>query len=270
MALIGSLTSGVSALNAFTKSIETIGDNIANANTTGFKSSTTRNQDSFSQTLKSATLTSSALQVGSGVNISTNKQNFNQGSLSSTGIATDIGIAGNGFFKVINPVTHEELLTRSGNFKIDATGYLVDAAGLRVQGLKGATAGDIQVTNVSTNPLQSFSISDSGILTEFYSDSTSAATNTINLWNFNDPTGLERAGANNYRATPAAGVINVLGDQAGTLGLGTTKQGTLELSNVDLAQEFSDLITAQRSFQAASRIITVSDTVLQEIVDLKR
>jgi flagellar hook protein FlgE len=266
MALIGSLTSGVSALRTFSKSIETIGDNIANASTTGFKSSRTRNEDSFSQTLKSATQFNSSFQVGSGVNVATNRQNFNQGSLSSTGILTDIGIAGNGFFQVTNSITTEKFLTRDGNFKLDANGYLVTATGLRVQG----AAGDIQLTNVIANPLQSFSIADNGEITEFYSDSTSAMLNTIHLWNFNDPTSLEKASGNLFRETPSAGVINPAGDPAGSLGLGATKQGTLELSNVDLAQEFSELITAQRSFQAGSRIISVSDTVLEEIVNLKR
>jgi flagellar hook protein FlgE len=266
MALIGSLTSGVSALRTFSKSIETIGDNIANANTTGFKSSRTRNEDSFSQTLETASGSSSSLQVGSGVNVATNRQNFTQGSLSSTGVPTDIGIAGNGFFKVKNSATSESFVTRDGNFKLDATGYLVNSQGLRVQG----AAGDIKLTNAVTNPLQSFSVADDGEITEFYSDSTSATLNTIHLWNFNDPTSLERSSGNLYRETPSAGVINALGDAAGTLGLGATKQGTIEMSNVDLAQEFTDLITAQRSFQAGSRIITVSDSVLQEIVDLKR
>ena len=270
MALIGSLTSGVSALGAFTKSIEVIGDNIANASTTAFKSSTTRNQDSFSQTLKSATAFNSSLQIGSGVNISTNRQNFNQGSLSSTGVATDIGIAGNGFFKVINSVTTEALYTRDGNFKLDSSGYLVNATGLQVAGTASAPV-KLTLTTAGGANLQSFSIADNGQITEFYSDSTSAMLNTINLWNFGDPTSLERASGNNFRATPSAGMtLPLAGAPAGTLGLGTTKQGTLELSNVDLAKEFSDLITAQRSFQAASRIITVSDTVLQEIVDLKR
>jgi flagellar hook protein FlgE len=267
MALIGSLTSGVSALSAFSKNIETIGDNIANANTTGFKSSRTRNEDSFSQTLENASGSGSSLQVGSGVNVATNRQKFTQGSLSSTGVATDIGIAGNGFFKVKNAVTNETFLTRDGNFKLDASGFLVNSQGLQVEGTAGAP---IQLTNLVTNPLLSFSLADNGQITEFYSDSTSAMNNTINLWNFNDPTSLERVSGNLLRETPSAGVINPLGDAAGTLGLGTTKQGTLELSNVDLAQEFTDLITAQRSFQAGSRIITVSDSVLQEIVDLKR
>ena len=270
MALIGSLTSGVSALGAFTKNIDTIGDNIANASTTAFKSSSTRLEDSFSETLRSASGSISSLQVGSGVEISTNRQNMGQGSLSSTGVSTDLGIAGNGFFQVKNAVTAETLYTRDGNFKIDTTGYLVDAKGNRIQGTCVAGGTDIKVTNLSTNPLTSISIGKDGAVTEFYSDSTSKVTNTINLWNFNDPSALLRTGGNNYSATPSAGVVNVAGDPAGSLGLGTLNQGSLELSNVDLAQQFSDLITAQRSFQAASRIITVSDSVLQEIVDLKR
>jgi len=271
MALIGSLTSGVSALQTFSKSIETIGDNIANANTTGFKFSRTRNQDSFSQTLNNATTTSSMMQVGSGVDVATNRQNFNQGSLSSTGISTDLGIAGNGFFKVTTADGLKSFYTRDGNFHLDASSNVVDSQGNRLQGdATGGTAGatPIKLTNLSTNPLTSFSIAGDGQISENYADGTSALTQRVTLWNFADPTSLKRSGGNLFSATPAAGIsatASIPGTDAGLL-----KQGALEQSNVDLAQEFSELITAQRSFQAGSRIISVSDSVLEEIVNLKR
>ena len=291
MALIGSLTSGVSALSAFSKNIETIGDNIANANTTGFKASTTRNEDSFSQTLENATSFSSTLQVGSGVNVATNRQNFTQGSLTSTGVSTDFGIAGSGFFMVSAPDNlgvsspTKMYFERDGNFRVNGDGYLVNAQGYRVQGAGatfGTTAADVMLPNAAAKTagltLQSFTVGDDGKITEFYTDGTNNAPTaiaptdnrqSINLWTFADPTSLSKVGGNLFQTTPAAGMISSTGGIPGTAA-GAIKQGTLELSNVDLAQEFTDLITAQRSFQAGSRIITVSDSVLQEIVDLKR
>ncbi|MEI6035341.1 MAG: flagellar hook basal-body protein [Verrucomicrobiae bacterium] len=278
MALIGSLTSGVSALRTFGKSIETIGDNIANASTTAFKGSRTRNEDAFAQTLKSATDFNSTLQIGSGVNVASNRQNFNQGSLGSTGVATDIGIAGNGFF-LVKPTSGAQFYTRDGNFHLDDGFNLVNAQGNVLQGGTGALTPttSIPITLLGTkggvvgaSPLASFSIAEDGTITQYYEDGSSAALAAakITLYTFSDPTSLSRASGNLFTSTPSAGISAT--EALAGIGAGTLKQGTLEQSNVDLAQEFSELITAQRSFQAGSRIISVSDSVLEEIVNLKR
>ena len=97
----------------------------------------------------------------------------------------------------------------------------------------------------------------------------------ILLMNFKDPTALTREGANLFSGFDAAGVVGSLNlsaaeNTAGTNGLGSIRSGALELSNVDLTEEFANMITTQRSFQAGSRIITVSDAVLEEVVNLKR
>lgn len=97
----------------------------------------------------------------------------------------------------------------------------------------------------------------------------------ILLMNFKDPTALTREGANLFSGFDAAGVVgslslNAAENTAGTNGLGSIRSGALELSNVDLTEEFANMITTQRSFQAGSRIITVSDDVLEEVVNLKR
>src|SRR6185436_16353107 len=102
MALIGTLTSGVSALRTFSKGLEVIGSNIANVNTTAYKSSSTSFKDTFSNTLRAASAASgdSAVQIGTGVQVGGITTNFSQGSLSSTGRSTDLGISGNGYFAV--------------------------------------------------------------------------------------------------------------------------------------------------------------------------
>ncbi|MCS7009714.1 MAG: flagellar hook-basal body complex protein, partial [Chthoniobacterales bacterium] len=222
------------------------------------------------------TPTTSTLQIGTGVSISSNRQNFNQGSLTLTGVQTDIGISGDGFFRVEDPNnTSVAYYTRDGNFTLNPTGtpptqaYLVNSAGYRLLGV-GGTAIQIQLTN-GTASLRSFSISNDGVITQYYSDGSSVINPTnVGLTKFADPTKLVRASGNLYTHGGPANNITHDQVQAGTQSLGMTKQGTLELSNVDLAQEFSELIVSQRAFQAGSRIITVSDSVLEEIVNLKR
>jgi flagellar hook protein FlgE len=289
MSLIGTLTSGVSAMRAFTKGLEVIGNNIANVNTVGYKGSSISFADSFSNTMRSSapsTATSSnqsAIQVGTGVQLSQINTKFTQGALSTTGLNTDLGVSGNGFFLVANPADGQLFATRAGNFRIDDNGYLVTYQGFRVQGATGGTAaaapsafGNIRLgTPPAGTQLTSFSISKAGNLTEFYSDGTSVTTNQVLLQNYSDPSALVKQGDNLYTGFSAAGIIGPTTPTAAANapagnGLGSIQSGTLELANVDLTDEFANMITTQRSFQASSRLITVSDTVLEDIVNLKR
>lgn len=289
MSLIGTMGSGVSALRTFMKGLEVIGDNIANVNTTGYKASEAKYADSFSNILQrsspsnSSTGNTSAIGVGTGVQLTGINTNFNQGSLASTGKVTDLGISGNGFFHVKNPIDGTEYATRAGDFRWDDQGYLVTSQGYRVQGATGtglSTVGDIQFGTPPTGAQrQSVSIDKLGNVIEFYSDGTSATTNQLLLQNFNDPTALVREGNNLYSGLLSAGPVGAASGSSaldatknapGTSGLGSIQSGTLELSNVDLTDQFSNLITTQRSFQAGSRLVTVSDTVLEDIVNLKR
>lgn len=285
MALIGTLTSGVSALRTFSKGLEVIGNNIANVNTTGYKASSATFSESFSNTLRgsapsSGTVSSqSGVQVGTGVQLSSIASNFSQGALNSTGNVYDLGISGKGFFIVQDATGGTQYATRDGQFRKDDNGYLVTQSGLRVQGLTGAglaTVGDIQIGAALPvgAELQSVSFDTAGNIVESYSDGTSATTGRIQLQNFSDTSALMKEGSNLYAGLTAAGPIGggVLagGNDPGAAGLGNIQSGTLESSNVDLTQQFSDLITTQRSFQAGARLITVSDTVLEDIVNLKR
>lgn len=290
MSLIGTLTSGVSAMQSFTKGLEVIGNNIANVNTTGYKGSSAKFEESFSNIIRSPAPSSatssniSSIQVGTGVKIGSINANMNQGALSATGITTDLGVSGNGFFRVKNPVDNSEYATRAGDFRVDDQGFLVTSKGYRVQGLTGgtgatapSTVGDIVLgTPPAGTQLQSYSFDRQGNMVEFYSDGTSATTNRVLLQNYRDPSALQRTGDNLYIGFQAAGPIGgaaltAAGDNnPGTNGLGTIESGSLELSNVDLTEQFANMITAQRSFQASSRIVTVSDSILEEVVNLKR
>ena len=291
MSLIGTMDSGVSALRTFQTGLEVIGNNIANVNTTGFKGSSAKYSDSFSNILQASSPAPASgngsdtptTGVGTGVGLAGITVNFSQGSLESTGNSTDLGISGNGYFVVKNSLDSSVYATRVGSFRMDSQGYLVSQQGYRVQGLTGGTAaaapatvGDIKLgTPPVGTELQSFSIDKSGNLVEFYSDGTSATTNQVLMQNFNDPSALTSVGNGLYGSMGAAGPVSgsialtAAANAPGTSGLGSIQAGTLEGSNVDLTQEFSNLITTQRSFQAASRLITVSDTVLDDIVNLK-
>src|SRR5690349_23896405 len=196
MSLIGTMGSGVSALRTFMKGLEVIGNNIANVNTTGFKASSAKYADSFSNILQRSapsgtnTTNTPSTGIGTGVTLAGVSTNFNQGSLASTGRDTDLGISGSGFFHVKNSVDGTEYATRSGNFRWSDQGFLVNPQGLRVQGLTGAGLGTVGDIELATPPAgtqrQSVSIDKSGNVIEFYSDGTSATTNQVLLQAFTD------------------------------------------------------------------------------------
>ena len=288
MSLIGTMDSGVSALRAYEKGLEVIGNNIANVNTVGFKGGDTQYANSFSDVLQASTPAtgssseSPSMEVGTGVKLSGISTDFSQGEINTTGIASDLAISGNGFFIVKDANSGATYATRDGEFRWDSNGYLVNAEGDRVQGLTGgtssaspATVGDIKLGTPPTGTqLQSVTVDSQGRVVESYSDGSSATTNQTLLQNYNDPSALTSAGNNLYTGMANAGPIGgstltAANNTPDTLGLGSVQSGALEGSNVDLTQQFSDLITTQRSFEAASRLITVSDTILQDIVDLK-
>ena len=116
--------------------------------------------------------------------------------------------------------------------------------------------------------LESFTLSKDGTIVGSFSNGTKQAVGQIALASFANPGGLEKAGSSSYRASANSGAATL--GVAGSAGMGTLVAGSLEMSNVDLSQEFTNLIVAQRGFQANARVITTSDTVLQELIDLKR
>ncbi len=267
MALLGTLTSGVSALQSFSAGLDTIGNDIANVATTAYKSQSTSFADTFN---------------GVGVQVSNTAADFTQGALSSTGNPTDLGSSGNGYFMVEDPATGSQYATRDGQFTISSGGFLVNAKGYEVLGLTGGTAstapGTLGPIKLGTPPagtqLQSITIGNSGNFVESYSNGTQVTTNQVLMQNFTDPSQLTNQGGNLYSNLSAAGPLSTslaaATNTPGTLGLGSIESGTLEQSNVDLTQQFSNMITMQRGFEANARLVTVSDNILQDIVNLKQ
>jgi flagellar hook protein FlgE len=116
--------------------------------------------------------------------------------------------------------------------------------------------------------LESFKIDQAGVITGVYSNGTNRTIGQLALGSFTNPGGLEKAGENTYVVSNNSGEANV--GPSGTAGKGKVIAGTLEMSNVDLAEQFTDMIVTQRGFQASSRTITTSDQMLQELLTLKR
>lgn len=288
--MLTSLSSGVSGMQAFQEEMDVISNNIANVNTPGFKSARVDFADAFSQTLRgssAATGTSSdvpAIQLGSGVTISGISSNFDSGAIASTGYQTDLAINGDGFFVVRDPATGTQYATRAGDFRLDSNGYLTTNDGLRVQGYSDgtlSTLGDIKIDGTgrpaTSDPnanITSYSISPAGLVNVRLSDNSEFIRGQVLLQNFNDPQALMKEGMNRYSGLGAAGPLGGASSPTPaapqTNGLGTIRTSALEGSNVDLANEFANMITTQRAFQANARIITTSDEILQELVNLKR
>jgi flagellar hook protein FlgE len=116
--------------------------------------------------------------------------------------------------------------------------------------------------------LESFKIDQSGVITGVYSNGTNRAIGQVALAGFTNPGGLEKAGENTYEVSNNSGEARI--DAAGIAGKGKIIAGALEMSNVDLAEQFTDMIVTQRGFQANSRTITTSDQMIQELLTLKR
>jgi flagellar hook protein FlgE len=286
MSLLTSLTSAVSGLDAFQEQMDVIGNNIANVDTTGFKAVSTTFADSFSDTLRvatgatSTTSGSSSIQVGTGVSVTSTPSNWTQGAINTTGVSSDLAVSGNGFFTVKDTVTGNSYVTRDGEFTTDSQGYLVTATGERVQGFSDAalsTTGDIKIdltgmpaTSDPNSSIVSYSIDGQGKVNVNLSDGTSFVRGQVLLQNFQDPGALTKEGNNLFSGMAAAGPTTANPVAPGTAGLGTIQSGAVESSNVDLSTEMANLITAQRAFEANSKIITTSDEMLQTLVNMKR
>lgn len=154
----------------------------------------------------------------------------------------------------------KEIVTTSFGLKFDVTG-MTSYAGVteaRVSNSDGSAAG----------VLRSYTVSNTGEIVGVFSNGLTQVLAQVALANFNNVQGLEKIGESMYRSTTNSGLAQI--NAAGQAGLGMITSGALEMSNVDLAQEFTNLVIAQRGFQANSRVITTSDEILQELVNLKR
>ncbi|SMC35714.1 flagellar hook-basal body complex protein [Papillibacter cinnamivorans] len=283
--MMRSLFSAVSGLKNHQTAMDIIGNNISNVNTTAFKASSVIFTDIYSQTISTATAPSAttggsnAQQVGLGMSISAVKTNMTEGSTQTTDGNLDFSVTGEGYF-IIRGSDGKDYYTRNGSFKADSDGYLVTDEGEFVLGYLSndpnvtnytqtlANLSTIQMTGAS-NTYIDYAIDSNGLITAY--DPATDATVTIGrlvLATFSNASGLEKEGGSQYAESANSGTPTL--DYANEDFAGSLAVGSLEMSNVNLATELTNMIIMQRGFQANSRVITTSDTMLEELVNLKR
>jgi len=292
--MIRSLFSAVSGLKGHQTMLDVIGNNIANVNTQSFKSSRVIFSDLYYQTLSGASTPtatsggSNPTQIGYGSLISSIDVVNSRSSFQQTSRALDAYISGEGYFVVQSSTSTDKTYTRLGAFSFDAKGNLLDSEGNNVMGVVAAAPGgalpdmpatadtlaNIQIPNIQN--YTSVTILPDGTVTGIYTATDPAdpladgpyELARLGIAVFPNPNGLTQAGTSTYQATGNSGIPAVA--VAGSAFAGTLVTGGLEMSNVDLSKEFTDMIIAQRGFQANARVITTSDQVLEELVNLKR
>ena len=244
--------------------IDTTANNIANVNTIGFKKSRAEFADLMYQVTEYAgtatsdvTKSPTGIEVGLGARPTAVNKIFTEGSLKQTDNELDIAITGRGFFKLELP-DGSQVYSRNGAFKMDDEGTLVNSDGYMVMP-------QIVIPPDATN----ISIATDGIVSVVQAGQTEATqVGQLGLTNFVNPAGLHSMGDNIYIETDSSG--QALDGIAGLDGLGTIRQGFVELSNVELVVELTDLITGQRAYDSNSKVITTSDEMLQTVNNLKR
>lgn len=272
--MVRSLWTAATGMIAQQTAVDTIANNIANVNTTGYKTNQNEFKSLLYQQLQSKTTSANGetkpidSQVGLGVRSSSITTIFKQGSFfESTGDA-DFAISGEGFFG-IRGNNGEVFYTRNGDFTFaentDGNLVLTDTQGHPVLNTEGAP---IEITaDVEASKIE---ITSNGEL--YYLDADGNAVtlgSTIGTWQFNNPAGLEKQSDSLYRVTAASGAA-INESTAANIERSTVVQGYLEGSNVQLADEMVNLIVAQRAYEANSKAITTSDEMMSQANQLKR
>jgi len=255
--MMRALYTAASGMEAQQYQMDTISNNLANVNTTGFRRNEARFQDLVYQQMRApgspvgASVVPVGQDVGLGVKVGSSEKIFTQGNLMQTDNPLDVAIQGDGFFQVTMP-DGTTAYTRDGSFKRDANGAIVTADGYFMQP---------QIT-IPQNA-QNLSIGEDGTVTALVPGSNlPQQLGQIQVARFINPAGLSPVGGHNlYTQTAASGAPIVT--QAGLNGAGTLQGGYLENSNVQVVQEIVNMIVSQRAFEANSKSITASDEMLQ-------
>jgi len=250
------MQTAATGMEAQTLRIDTIANNLANANTTGFKKS----QVDFAELMyvtqrwpgggsSQTTQAPTGLQVGSGVFPVSTLRVFTEGSIESTAGELDMAITGPGFFQVETP-TGEIKYTRDGNFRVGPDGIVVNSQGYPLYPQLSIPADTVAV-----------SIASDGSVAVQPADGDPSIIGQIQLANFRNPAGLSSEGQNLLAETIASGAP--LTGTPGVDGFGELKQGYLEVSNVEVVKELVDLIVAQRTYELNSKVVRAGDRILQ-------
>lgn len=244
-------------LAAQDKAMATVANNLANVNTTGFKSDRAVFEDLFytielqpGAQADQVNTVPSGIQMGSGVRVVGTQKVFTEGNIQATGQPMDLAIVGKGFFQV-ESAAGETLYTENGQLQLNTEGIVVNAQGLPLQPT-------IQVPTGSSG----FTVGSDGTVTVVLpGEATPTELGQITLVNFPNPAGLEALGGNLYKETVASGepVEGVAGED----GLGTIKQGVLEGSNVQVVEAMVSMIAIQRAYEANAKVLDAASSMQQ-------
>jgi flagellar basal-body rod protein FlgG len=257
------LYTAASGMTAQQLDLDNVANNLANSSTAGFRRRRLQFQDLIYQDLVSPgaaatqqTTVVAGLQIGLGTRAAASEIIQQQGDFSATGNPLDLTIQGQGFFQVTLP-TGEIGYTRSGAFHLDQQGNVVTSDGNPIE---PAITIPTNATSVTIGTDGTVSVNTPG-------QTQSQQVGSIQLALFPNPGGLNSVGQNLFLATTASG-DPIVGTPGGSDGLGTIQQGYLEQSNVDVVEEFIEMILAQRSYEANSRVVQAADEMLQELNNL--
>lgn len=252
---------GVQAQDA---KLQAIANNLANVNTVGFKRDRAVFSDLFYQVEQQPgtqrddnTITPSGIQLGNGTRLVGTQKVFTTGNLQTTGQSLDVAIVGGGFLQVDLP-NGEIAYTRAGQLQVNAEGRLVNAQGLPLRP-------EIAVPENAT----ALTIGENGVVS-----ATIAGSNTpqelgqLTLAGFINPAGLRAMGDNLYQETAASGAPTE--GNPGEEALGKLKQGALEGSNVQVVEEMVDMISAQRTYEMNTKVLSAADNMLQYLAQASR
>jgi flagellar basal-body rod protein FlgG len=265
---IRALYTATSGMQVQESNLDTIANNLANANTTAFKRTRVNFEDLFYQyqklpgTVDSNGLPSSiGIQYGLGARVAGTEVDQTQGTFTQTGGQLDLAISGSGFFQVQDAQTGKTLYTRAGSFSVNANGQIVLASadlGRPLQPALSIPPGATQIT-----------ISGDGVVSVLEPPNTNPTSiGNIQTATFINPQGLIQLGQNLFQQSDASG-----SPQAGAPGQearGLLQQGYLEASNVDANNERVGLINTQRTYELNSQVVQASDQILQLLTNLRR
>jgi flagellar basal-body rod protein FlgG len=258
-----SLHIAATGMQAQESQLDTISNNLANANTVGFKKVRADFQDLFYQNVRFAgtqtsqtTMSPTGLQIGSGVRMVGTSRIDTQGAIKQTGNNLDLAVEGQGFFVIAQP-DGTQAFTRSGQFKVDAQGRMTTAEGLPLDP-------PVTIPPAAT----SVSIARDGIVSiTLAGQATPTQVGSIQMANFVNPAGLNPLGHNLFQSTMASGDPQL--GTPGTDGRGTLLQGAVEQANVEVVEEMIGLIAAQRAYEVNSKVISAADDMLKNATNLR-
>jgi flagellar basal-body rod protein FlgG len=255
--MFSSLWVAKTGLDAQQTRMDAISNNLANANTTGYKSSRPSFQDLVYQNVRQPggqtteqTQAPSGLMLGTGVRVVGNEKLFTQGNIEQTGNSLDVAIQGRGFLQVTMP-DGSIAYTRDGSLHMDQNGQIVTANGYALD----------PAISVPANA-QSITIgSDGTVSVSVPGQAATQQIGTLQLADFINPAGLQPNGDNLYLETASSGSPQI--GQPGLNGLGTLAAGALESSNVNVVEQMVDMIQTQRTYEMNSKAVSAADSMLQ-------